>query len=450
MASFLLSIIHSMMYGVIMMARKQKGQVLFKFTPFSKKQMQVLTWWRYPKTKDLEAIICDGSVRAGKTLIMSLSFILWAMTEFNEQQFGMAGKTIGSFRRNVLRTLKVILWGRGYKVHDNRSDNVLTVSKGGRTNYFFVFGGKDESSQDLVQGITLAGFFFDEAALMPQSFVNQATARCSVDGSKLWFNMNPEGPYHWFKTEWIDKAKEKLALHIHFTMDDNPSLTDRVKNRYKRMYSGVFFQRFILGLWVMSEGIIYDNFDPEKMVVDIPADMQFDKHYISVDYGTLNATSFLLWGRNFKKWYARDEYYYSGRDTKKQKTDAEYVKDMNEFVSNNNLDKKDLTIIVDPSAASFITALRNEGYRVDKAKNDVLDGIRATATAMNEGAILFGRNCKNLIKEFGAYRWDDKASLLGEDKPMKEHDHAMDALRYFVFKVVYKKQTTVSNRPSWL
>lgn len=403
--------------------------------------MQVLTWWRNPGTKDLEAIICDGSVRAGKTLIMSLSFILWAMTEFDNEQFGMAGKTIGSFRRNVLRTLKIILWGRGYKVHDNRSENLLEISKNGKTNYFFVFGGKDESSQDLVQGITLAGFFFDEAALMPQSFVNQATARCSVEGSKLWFNMNPEGPYHWFKTEWIDKAKEKLALHIHFIMDDNPSLSEKVKNRYKRMYSGVFFQRFILGLWVMSEGIIYDNFDPDTMVLKIPKDMKFNRHYISIDYGTLNPTTFLLWGKNESTWYCRDEYYYSGRDTQHQKTDEQYIKDLNKFVKKNGIDKSEVRIIVDPSAASFITALRNEGYVVEKANNDVLDGIRATASAMNEGKIKFNKKCKNTIQEFGSYRWDTKASLLGIDKPIKEHDHAMDALRYFVFKVIYSSGT---------
>lgn len=431
--------------------RTGKGRkVVFKFTPFSKKQMQVLTWWRHPVHSKKETIICDGSVRAGKTLIMSLSYVLWAMTEFNNEQFGMAGKTIGSFRRNVLRTLKIILWGRGYKVHDNRSENVITVSKGGKTNYFFIFGGKDESSQDLVQGITLAGFFFDEAALMPQSFVNQATARCSVTGAKLWFNMNPEGPFHWFKLEWIDKAAEKNALHIHFMMDDNPSLDEVTRNRYKRMYSGVFFQRFILGLWVMSEGIIYDNYDEATMVVDIPPEMKFNRHYVSIDYGTLNATVFLLWGRSNNKWYCRDEYFYSGRDKKRQKTDAQYVEDLGTFIKSYGLNKSDITVIVDPSAASFITALRNDGYMVEKAKNDVLDGIRATASAMNEGVVLFSRKCKNLLQEFGSYRWDDKASLKGEDKPIKEHDHAMDALRYFVFRVVYKKQTTISKRPSWL
>lgn len=206
---------------------KRKNNI-FKFTPFSKKQMQVLTWWRYEGTKDKEAVICDGSVRAGKTLIMSLSYVLWAMTEFEDEQFGMAGKTIGSFRRNVVRPLKRMLKSRGYRVKDKRADNMLEVTKNGITNSFFIFGGKDEAAQDLVQGLTAAGFFFDEVALMPQSFVNQATARCSVEGSKLWFNMNSEGPYHWFKLEWIDKITEKNALHIHFTMNDNPSLSEQV------------------------------------------------------------------------------------------------------------------------------------------------------------------------------------------------------------------------------
>ncbi|MBE0094860.1 PBSX family phage terminase large subunit, partial [Raoultella planticola] len=175
------------------------NKTIFKFTPFSRKQLQVLTWWRYEGARDYESIICDGSVRSGKTLIMSLSFVLWAMHNFETQQFGMAGKTIGSFRRDVVRPLKVMLAGRGYNVKDRRTDNLLEITKNGVTNYFFVFGGKDEASQDLVQGLTCAGFFFDEVALMPQSFVNQATARCSVDGSKLWFNMNPDGPYHWYK-----------------------------------------------------------------------------------------------------------------------------------------------------------------------------------------------------------------------------------------------------------
>ena len=157
-----------------------RNRALFHFETFSRKQIMVLSWWLHDETKDKDALICDGSVRAGKTLVMSLSYILWIMYNFNNQQFGMAGKTIGSLRRNVVRPLKVMLVGRGYTVHDARSDNRLDISKDNVTNSVFLFGGKDEGSQDLVQGITLAGFFFDEVALMPESFVYQAVARCSV------------------------------------------------------------------------------------------------------------------------------------------------------------------------------------------------------------------------------------------------------------------------------
>lgn len=424
---------------------KQKNNV-FKFTPFSKKQMQVLTWWRYEGTKNKEAVICDGSVRAGKTLIMSLSYVLWAMTEFEDEQFGMAGKTIGSFRRNVVRPLKRMLKSRGYRVKDKRADNMLEIAKNGVTNNFFIFGGKDEAAQDLVQGLTAAGFFFDEVALMPQSFVNQATARCSVEGSKLWFNMNPEGPYHWFKLEWIDKIAEKNALHIHFTMNDNPSLSDQVRARYERLYTGVFYQRYILGLWVLSEGVIYDNFDKQTMSEDIPQNMYFSKYYVSCDYGTLNPTVFLLWGLNEGVWYCIKEYYYSGRETKHQRTDEQYANELVKF-----LDGIKAQIIIDPSAASFITKLRSMGFTVIKAQNDVLDGIRATQTALNLGQIKFSSSCTNVFKEFASYIWDVTAEQRGEDKPVKEHDHSMDAVRYFVFMVIYKNRTAkVSAKPAGL
>ena len=165
----------------------KKKPALFKFKSFSKKQLKVLNWWTDESPhKYKDGIICDGSVRAGKTVVMSLSYVMWGMETFQDENLGMAGKTIGSFRRNVVTPLKRMLRSRGYAVKDHRADNMLSITFKGITNYFYIFGGKDEGSQDLIQGITLAGMFFDEVALMPQSFVNQATARCSVDGSKLW------------------------------------------------------------------------------------------------------------------------------------------------------------------------------------------------------------------------------------------------------------------------
>ena len=270
---------------------------VFKFKPFSKKQRQVLSWWlKESPVHDYDGIIADGAIRAGKTVVMSLYFVMWAMSTFQEQNFGMCGKTIGSFRRNVLNQLRLMLWSRGYQAEYRRADNLVIVTRNGITNYFYIFGGKDESSQDLIQGITLAGVFFDEVALMPESFVNQATGRCSVEGSKYWFNCNPQGPHHWFKVNWIDKTKEKRLLYLRFTMDDNLSLSERIKERYRTMYSGVFFKRYIQGLWCIAEGVIYDMFDKSRHVIDKL--VEGSKYYVSCDYGTQNATVFLLWTKN--------------------------------------------------------------------------------------------------------------------------------------------------------
>ena len=367
---------------------------------------------------------------------MSLSFALWAMSSFNGQNFAMCGKTIGSFRRNVLFWLKLMLKSLGYRVADHRADNLVIISKGSTENYFYIFGGKDERSQDLIQGITLAGVFFDEVALMPESFVNQATGRCSVDGSKFWFNCNPDGPYHWFKLNWIDKCKEKQLLYLHFMMDDNLSLSEKVKTRYRSMYTGVFYKRYILGLWAMAEGIIYDMFDAAKHIVTGRQEAIGSK-YVSVDYGTQNATVYLLWEKSRKgQWTATKEYYYSGREEGAQKTDSEYADDMEKFLDGLTVE----SIIVDPAAASFIAELKKRGLRVKKAKNDVLDGIRFVGNLLNLGLLLFSEDCKETIKEFGSYIWDDKALEHGEDRPVKQYDHCMDAVRYFAYTIVRRER----------
>ncbi|WP_307474224.1 PBSX family phage terminase large subunit [Cytobacillus purgationiresistens] len=413
----------------------KKKPALFKFKPFSIKQLKVLNWWTDTSPhKDKDGIICDGSVRAGKTVVMSLSYVLWAMDTFQDENLGMAGKTIGSYRRNVITPLKRMLKSRGYKVKDHRADNMLSITYMGVTNYFYVFGGKDEGSQDLIQGITLAGMFFDEVALMPQSFVNQATARCSVEGSKLWFNCNPGGPYHWFKTEYLDQLEEKNMLHLHFTMEDNLSLSERIKERFKRMYSGIFYQRYILGLWVLAEGIIYDMFNEKKHYVKTEL-RPYTKYYVSIDYGTQNPTAFGLWGLFNGVWYKVKEYHHSGREQSKQKTDAEYSKDLKEFVG----DLKITSVIVDPSAASFKAQLKQDGWKIQDADNDVINGIRNVATALVTELIKFNDCCKQTKREFSSYIWDAKASDRGEDKPVKQNDHHMDSDRYFVNTILYKK-----------
>lgn len=422
-----------------MTAVKKLKPAAFKFSPFSKKQNQVLTWWMFGSPHaGKDAIICDGSVRAGKTVVMSLSYIMWAMETFNGELLGMSGKTIGALRRNVITPLKRMLKARGYKVKDHRADNYLTVSRKGRSNDIYLFGGKDESSQDLIQGITLAGMFFDEVALMPESFVNQATARCSVKGAKFWFNCNPSGPFHWFKTTWLDQIERKNALHIHFTMHDNLSLDARTIKRYESMYSGIFYKRYILGLWVLAEGIVYDMWDDDMNTFDdkdlIPGFKHLAHRYIAIDYGTSNPMVFLdIWDDGDTIW-VMDEYYYDGRAKAVQKEDSQYADDFIEFIGT---EFSPLYTIIDPSASSFKVALRNRGIRIKDADNDVHDGIRNVSTMMAKRKLRIHRtNCPNLLKERASYIWDEKAIERGEDKPLKKFDHTMDAMRYFIKTII--------------
>jgi len=410
----------------------------FVYKAFSLKQKQVLTWW-LPESKycNKDAIICDGSVRAGKTIIMSLSFVLWSMFTFSNQQFGMAGKTIGSFRRNVILVLKLLLRLRGYKVFDHRSENYLEISRKGVSNLFFIFGGKDERSQDLVQGFTSAGFFFDEVVLMPQSFVNQAVARCSVEGAKLWFNCNPDGPFHWFKLEWIDQLLSKNAIRIHFELDDNPSLSEKVKARYKRMFGGVFYDRFILGLWVVAEGIIYSMFRNHMIVRIVPLNVVIRKKWIGVDYGQSNATVFLLIGLGSDdKLYILSEYYHEGRSSQEQKSPSKYSKDFKLWLIKCGVEGMPVRyddIFIDPSAKGFMLQLFEEGVKgLKQANNEVLRGIELISSIIDNDMLRILSCCENTIKEFGAYSWDPKAQKRGEDIPIKQFDHALDGLRYVI------------------
>ena len=395
-----------------------------KVTGFSPKQRKVLSWWtKKSPYKDLDAIICDGAVRSGKTFSMGVSFIIWAMASFNGMQFGLCGKTILSLRRNVLADVLPYLRKLGFECSEKLSRNLIVVRFGGHENSFYIFGGKDESSASLIQGITFAGVLMDEVALMPRSFVEQACARCSVAGSRLWFNCNPEGPMHWFYNEWIKQADSKRALYLHFTMDDNPSLSPRIRARYRGMYSGIFYQRFVLGQWVAAKGLVYDFFDPDSCP---EADETGIRRWcVSCDYGTANPASFGLWGCRDGVWYRVKEYYFSSRREGRQKTDAEYVEDLKSLLGGRSPE----AVIVDPSAASFIEALRREGLPVRKADNDVLSGIRITADMLKSGRAVICRGCTDAIREFQTYCWDDSGT--GQDKVKKEHDHAMDEIRYF-------------------
>ena len=402
---------------------------------FSPKQRTVLTWWM-PGNRNahFDAIVCDGAVRSGKTLAMGLSFFLWAMTCFDGKKFGVCGKTIASLKRNVLSEILPRLEEFGAVWKEKRTENLVTVTFRGRRNQFYIFGGRDESSASLIQGITFAGVLLDEVALMPQSFVEQACARCSVSGSRLWFNCNPAGPSHWFYKMWILEAQKRNCLRLHFTMEDNPSLTEAIRERYRRLYTGVFYRRFILGQWAQAEGRVYDFFEPD-MVGKVPQG-KFDQWYVSCDYGTVNPTSMGLWGRCGGVWYRVKEFYFSSRQQMRQMTDEEYAAALQDLVGQRHL----TAVIVDPSAASFIEVLRRRGWNVRKAENDVLSGIRLTADCLKDGRIVICEGCADCLREMDEYVWDLGSGT--KDRVRKEHDHAMDDMRYFVSTVIGKQQST--------
>lgn len=386
-------------------------------------------------------MICDGSVRSGKTTIMSMAFVLWAMQNYDRTNFAICGKTVQAAERNILKPLMEIDGlGAALSMHYKVSTRILTVRCGDRTNWFYLFGGKDESSYMLIQGITLAGVLFDEVALMPRSFVEQALSRAiSFEHPKYFFNCNPESPQHWFYKEWIENERENTQ-HIHFLLEDNPILTPQMIERTKAMYSGVFYDRYIRGLWVVAEGLIYPMFDESCIVDELP---ETGEYYVSCDYGTLNPFAALLWRWDGKTATLMREYYYSGREKQQSKTDEEYYQDVAKWIG----DVPIRSFIVDPSAASFIETLRrHKKFLVRHAKNDVLPGIMTTSRYLQDGTIKVCKECKNTIKEFGLYRWDEESN---EDRPIKENDHAMDAVRYFAYTVLREKVGKKAYTPLW-
>ncbi len=397
--------------------------------PFSPKQMQALCWWcRGSPLREHSAIICDGAVRSGKTLCMGVSFFAWAFYRFEGQNFALCGKTVRSLRRNLVTPLLPILKEIGFDCTVKLSEGLLLVKCQGRVNRFYLFGGRDESSSALIQGITLAGVLFDEVALMPRSFVEQALARCSVEGATFWFNCNPENPRHWFYQEWILKAEQKHALYLHFRMEDNPSLSPAVLERYRSLYSGAFYERFVLGKWVAAEGLVYPFMNGGSFY-DVPSG-EAEEYAISCDYGTVNPASFGLWGRFGEIWYRVDEYYYDSRREGSSRTDEEHYLGLEQLAGHHAVRQ----VTVDPSAASFIEVIRRHGrFVVIPAKNDVTDGIRAVGVALKEGRIRVCKCCIDCIREFSLYRWNENSA---QEIPIKENDHAMDDLRYFVTTIL--------------
>ena len=398
----------------------------------SYKQQLALSWW-YPTSKysNCDAIICDGAIRSGKSFAMFISFVLWTFASFKNQTFAICGKTVTSLNRNLISPMVDYLNKNGFECEFKPSKNKLTITFNKKTNTYYLFGGKDEGSAALIQGITLAGVLFDEVVLMPQTFVEQALARCSINGSKFWFNCNPAHPNHWFYKNWVSQTKQKNVFYLHFKMQDNPSLSKHIIKRYKSLYSGTFYERFVEGKWCVPSGLVYPMFNEKKhLLSELPT--SFEKYYVSCDYGTVNPMSMGLWGKSQGKWYRIREKYYSSKISGLLKTDEEYYQDLLDLVK----DVKIESVVIDPSAASFSQCIRyHNKFQVIAAKNDVSDGIYNVTKALNSGIIYFHESCKDSIREFYLYQWNEASNT-----PKKIDDHAMDDIRYFVSTIIKEQK----------
>lgn len=405
--------------------------------PISEKQKRILA---FPYSK-YDAIICDGAVRSGKTSIMTVSFVRWAMDNFNGCRFGLCGRTVDSCVKNLVIPYTQMTYANDrYLIRWRRTDKILEVRRGKTVNIFEVFGGKDEASAALIQGRTLAGVLLDEVALMPRSFVEQALARCSVDGAKLWFSCNPASPKHWFYQEWILQYKERNALYLHFAMTDNPSLSAKTLERYQTMYSGVFYRRYVLGEWVMADGLVYPNFDENKhtfsgtpFLSESGRPLPGAEFYVSCDYGIVNPFAGYLWCLYKGIAYCWKEYYYDSRKTNRQRTDEEHYAALDAMIGDIPVE----CIVIDPSATSFKeTIRRHDKYDPYNANNDVIPGISTVVSLLNAGRLLIHTGCKSFLDEMGLYSWDSEAI---EDAVIKEFDHAQDSCRYFCHTIVRRE-----------
>lgn len=409
----------------------------FKWGALSSRQKKVLCWWHKDSPyASYNGIIADGAIRSGKTVSMAFSFVVWAMSSYDRYNFAMCGKTIASLRRNVLGTLKNQLRARGYTATERRADNLLIVTKGKVANSFYIFGGKDESSQDLIQGITLAGVLFDEVALMPESFVNQATARCSVEGSKFWFNCNPGSVTHWFYQKWVLLCRKRKLLYLHFTMEDNLTLSEETKARYRAQYSGVFYKRYILGMWCVAEGLIYLQFAedeqrymipqedvPKLSYIEIGADVGGNKSnhaYVASGYTVDRDVQYVLKALSYKASGVTVTRY---REKLVEFTDS--IKALYGFVD---------TIWVDNAEAAIVNELdAHSDYNIRGCiKEEILDRIRCTDILMSQDRFkIVEGECEDLCDGLRTAVWDDDH----EDKPLDDGTYDRDIIDAFDYSM---------------
>lgn len=383
--------------------------------------------WQKKKLKRINLL--EGSVSSGKTWISLVLWGFWVATMPQDKLYLMCGKSLTTLKRNCLIPLEELFGTSNFTFSISAKEAYLFGRR------ILLEGANDARSESKIRGLTLQGAYCDELTLFPRDFFVMLLSRLRVPGAKLIATTNPDSPEHWLKKEYIDRSAELDMLVMRFLLDDNTTLDPEYVSAIKAEYTGVFYDRFILGEWCLAEGIIYPQFD-RSIHVASQSPVEHGKWYISVDYGTLNAFSAGLWCYDGETAYRAAEWYYSGRETRKQLTNGQYLEQVKKLAGNLDIE----AVIVDPSAASFIAELRQAGFTVRKGRNGVVDGIRRVSTALQKRKLFFSPECKDCIREFSLYRWNEKAS---EDTPIKENDHAMDDVRYFV-NTIMREAVTIS------
>jgi len=380
------------------------------------------------KESNAKINIWEGAVRSGKTYI-SLWRFLTELAEGPEGEYVLVARTYDSFKRNVLPELTAMIGADIQYFKGNRELHIY-----GKT--IHIIGADDERAESKIRGPTFSGAYVDEITIIPESFFRMLISRCAMRGAKIFGTTNPDSPYHWLKKDFLTDNPDVKSWQ--FRLDDNPQLKEEDKEYLKRQYKGLWYQRFIDGKWVQAEGSVYDFFDEKLHVIDF-APTFTSSYIVGIDYGTTNPCAFVLIGHDpnrFPNFWVESEYYYDSRVAQRQKTDSEYADDLQKFISGHPIK----AIYLDPSAVSFRMELLKQGVTsLYEAENQVIDGIRFVSKLLNNGTLKICKSCKNVIKEFQSYVWDDKSALTGVDKPKKVNDHALDAIRYALFTHLFGK-----------
>lgn len=394
---------------------------------YTQKQRTLMNLWKQNKLRRLN--ILEGSVSSGKTWISLVLWAFWVATMPQDKLYLMCGKSLTTLKRNCLIPLEELVGSSNF-----------TFSLAAKEGYLFgrrmlLEGGNDARSESKIRGLTLQGAYCDELTLFPRDFFVMLLSRLRVPGAKLIATTNPDSPQHWLKTEYIDRETELDLLDMRFTLDDNTTLDPDYVDSIKAEYTGVFYDRFILGRWKIAEGLVYPFFaaDPGRYLYTGHTEGLMGAFYVSIDYGTHNPCSMGLWCVGNQRAIRIAESYYDSRKERKQRTDEEHYAQLDQLAAGRHI----RYVVVDPSAASFIETIRRHGkFHVLAADNHVLNGIRVTAALMNAGRLLIHESCKASLEEFQSYCWDDKSQ---EDKVVKENDHAMDDIRYFANTVLVRE-----------